>query len=139
MAVVLVINDDDDTLDMYESILVALGHVPVTKDTVASGPGTVRDVGADALVVDLQRPGEHEYGMRIIEELRADEATRAIPIVMCTGAMDGLESLSPRLTALGIPIVTKPFLMDELGDAIDDALTGRADRRLGDEPKPFVA
>ena len=91
MAVVLVVNDDNDTLDMYESVLIALGHEPVTKETVASGPETVRDVGADALVVDLQRPDEDQYGLRIIEDLRADEETRAIPIILCTGAVDAVE------------------------------------------------
>ena len=109
MAVVLVVNDDNAMLDMYESMLIALGHEPITKETVASGPETVRDVGADALVVDLQRPSEDEYGLRIIEELRADEETRAIPIVLCTGAADALESLRPRLDALAVPIVVKPF------------------------------
>ena len=101
MAVVLVVNDDNDTLDMYESVLIALGHEPVTKETVASGPETVRDVGADALVVDLQRPDEDEYGLRIIEDLRADEETRAIPIILCTGAVDAVESVRPRLDVLG--------------------------------------
>ena len=122
MAVVLVVNDDNAMLDMYESMLIALGHEPITKETVASGPETVRDVGADALVVDLQRPNEDEYGLRIIEELRADEETRAIPIVLCTGAADALESLRPRLDALAVPIVVKPFSIGELEQTLRDVL-----------------
>jgi CheY-like chemotaxis protein len=122
MAVVLVVNDDYAMLDMYESMLIALGHEPITKETVASGPETVRDVGADALVVDLQRPSEDEYGLRIIEELRADEETRAIPIVLCTGAADALESLRPRLDALAVPIVVKPFSIGELERTLTDVL-----------------
>ena len=122
MAVVLVVNDDNAMLDMYESMLMALGHEPITKETVASGPETVRDVGADALVVDLQRPNEDEYGLRIIEELRADEETRAIPIVLCTGAADALESLRPRLDALAVPIVVKPFSIGELEQTLRDVL-----------------
>ena len=128
MAVVLVVNDDNDTLDMYESVLIALGHDPVTKETVASGPETVRDVGADALVVDLQRPNEDEYGLRIIEDLRADEETRAIPIILCTGAVDALESVRPRLDLLGVPIVVKPFSIEELERALAGALNRTADR-----------
>jgi CheY-like chemotaxis protein len=128
MAVVLVVNDDNDMLDMYESMLTTLGHQPITKETLASGPETVRDVGADVLVVDLQRPSEDEYGLRIIEDLRADEETRAIPIVLCTGAVDTVESLRPRLDALAVPIVVKPFTIDELEQTLSNVLTGPADR-----------
>lgn len=63
MAVVLVVNDDGDLLDTYEAMLVAMGHEPVTKLTLASGPETVREVGADALVVDLERADEDEFGI----------------------------------------------------------------------------
>ena len=122
MAVVLVVNDDDNALDMYEEVLMALGHEPVTKETMASGPETVRDVGAEALVVDLQRPDEDDYGMRIIEDLRADDEMRAIPIVLCTGAADVVQSVRPRLDALGVPIVVKPFSLDELERALARAL-----------------
>jgi CheY-like chemotaxis protein len=128
MAVVLVVNDDNDMLDMYESMLLSLGHEPIAKQTVDSGPETVRDVGADALVVDLQRPREDEYGLRLIEDLRADEETRAIPIVLCTGAADAVESLRPRLDALAVPIVVKPFSIDELEQTLSEVLQGSVDR-----------
>jgi CheY-like chemotaxis protein len=128
MAVVLVVNDDNDMLDMYESMLLSLGHEPIAKQTVDSGPETVRDVGADALVVDLQRPREDEYGLRLIEDLRADEETRAIPIVLCTGAADAVESLRPRLDALAVPIVVKPFSIDELEQTLSEVLQASVDR-----------
>ena len=124
MAVILVINDDGPTLDMYESVLIALGHEPVTKVTVASGPETIRDVGAEALVVDLQSANDDDYGLRIIEDLRADGETRAIPIVMCTGARAAVESLRPRLAELGVPVVMKPFAMHELEQALASAMDG---------------
>jgi DNA-binding NtrC family response regulator len=53
MAVVLIVNDDRDLLDMYAEALRAMGHEPVTKEAIDSGPETVRQVGADALLVDL--------------------------------------------------------------------------------------
>ena len=124
MAVVLVINDDDDLLDTYESMLQSLGHEPITKEAVASGPETVRDVGADALVVDLQRPDEDDYGLRIIEELRADEETRTFPIILCTGAPEAVHSLGPRLDQLGVPVVLKPFSIDVLDQTLSAALAG---------------
>jgi CheY-like chemotaxis protein len=122
MAVVLVINDEKEMLDAYESMLESLGHRPVTKATVDTGPETVRAVGADALVVDLQRPDEDEFGLRIIEELRADDELRAFPIILCSGAAEAVHTLRPRLDALGVPIVIKPFSLEELERTLASAL-----------------
>ena len=122
MATVLVINDDNDILDTYESMLLSMGYEPVAKKIVTSGPETVRDVGADALLVDLQRPDDDQYGIRLIEELRADEEMRAFPIILCSGAAEAIQSLRPRLDALGVPVVIKPFTMDELEQTLASAL-----------------
>jgi DNA-binding response OmpR family regulator len=63
MAVVLVVNDDRDLLDMYADALQAMGHEAVTKESIDADPQTVRQVGGDALLVDLQTPDEDEFGL----------------------------------------------------------------------------
>ena len=123
MARILIINDDDGILDTYEAVVRGMGHEPVTKDTAASGPEVVRDVRADALIVDLQQPDEDEYGLRIIEELRAQAETRAFPIVLATGAGAELEPVLNRLQSLEVEVVRKPFQIDELESVIDSSLT----------------
>ena len=55
MARILIINDDDAVLDTYEAVVRGMGHEPVTKETASSGPEVVRDVQADALIVDLKQ------------------------------------------------------------------------------------
>ena len=119
MARILVINDDDDVLDTYEEVILGMGHEPITKATASSGPEVVRDVRADALIVDLQRPGEDEYGLRIIEELRATPETRAIPIVLATGAGPELQPVLGRLQALDVGLLRKPFQIGDLESVID--------------------
>ena len=110
-------------------MLLALGHEPVTKKAVASSPETVRDVRADALVVDLQRPDDDAYGLHIIEELRADEEMKAFPIILCSGAPEAVKSLRPRLDALGVPVVIKPFSLEELEHMLASALQGSGDTK----------
>lgn len=134
MAVVLVINDDSDLLDAYESALLSLGHEPVTKVTMSSGPETVRDVGADALVVDLQRPDEDAYGLRIIEELRSDPQMRSFPVILCSGAVEAVRSLRPRLDELGVPIVVKPFSIQDLEETLTAALGRGEDDEHAESP-----
>jgi CheY-like chemotaxis protein len=114
MAVILVINDDADMLDLYAAFLRDMGHEPVTKIAVESGPEIVRAVEPDALLVDLRRPDEDEYGLRIIEELRADPETKALPILLCTGAAQEVRPLLERLDLLDVPVVLKPFKTQDL-------------------------
>jgi DNA-binding response OmpR family regulator len=78
-------------------------------------------VGADALVVDLQRPNEDEYGLRIIEDLRADEETRAIPIIFLTARAD-LRDRVRGMDAGGLDYVTKPFNPVELASLVREVV-----------------
>ena len=122
MAVVLVINDDRDMLDVYASVLGTLGHEPVTKLMVESGPETIRDVGAEALILDLQQPEEALYGLRVIEELRRDPELSELPIILCSGAPEALRTLRPNLDAMRVPVVAKPFEVSVLEATIQEAL-----------------
>ncbi len=119
MARILVINDDDGILDTYEAVIRGMGHEVVAKATASSGPEIVQDVEADALIVDLQRPEEEQYGLRIIEELRAAAETRAFPIVLATGAGPELQPILSRLESLEVAVLRKPFEINELESALD--------------------
>jgi CheY-like chemotaxis protein len=125
MAIVLVVNDDRDMLDLYAALIQQIGHEVITETVVESGPEVVRAVNADALVVDLRRPDDREYGMRLIEEVRADPEVSDIPIILCTGAIEQIEPLRPRLESLQVPVLPKPFHASELEQALASALAGR--------------
>lgn len=142
MAVVLVINDDRDMLSVYESILASLGHEPVTRLMLDSGTRTIREVAAEALILDLQQPEEALYGLRVIEEVRRDPELGNLPIILCSGAPEALRTLRPDLDALGIPVVAKPFTISAL-EAILETILGpnsdAADKQAGstpDRPEP---
>jgi CheY-like chemotaxis protein len=127
MAVVLVINDDRDLLDTYREVIAQMGHQAVTKVAAESGPETLRQARAQALVVDLERPDETDYGLRIAEEVRADPELAAIPIIVCTGAAElHLRPLRRRLKLLGVPILPKPFTLQEFEAALNRLLGGTA-------------
>jgi len=125
MAVVLVINDDRDLLDTYQDLIRQMGHEPVTEMAAQSGPQTVRKARAEALVVDLQRPDESDFGLRVVEEVRADPELRALPIIVCTGAAEPyLAPVRGRLDSLGVPVLPKPFTLQEFEAALDHLLLG---------------
>jgi CheY-like chemotaxis protein len=138
MARVLVINDDESILDVYEQLLRDLGHEAVPRLKADSGPEVVREVEADALIIDLQRPEEAEYGLRIIEELRGDAHRGDIPIVLATGVSELPKA--ERLQTLAVEVVRKPFEISEMEDALRRSLHdaqgfGAHDATAGEPPR----
>lgn len=128
MAVVLVINDDRDLLETYEDVIRQMGHKAVTKIAARSGPDTVREVRAEALVVDLERPYDNDFGLRLAEQVRADPELRTLPMIVVTGAGDArLRPVRGRLKKLGVPVLPKPFTLEEFEAALENMLGGRAE------------
>ena len=123
VAVVLVVDDDGDLLETYAAMLASMGHEAVTRRTLESGPEVVRDVAAAAVLVDLEAPDEHHFGLRIIEELRTDPQTASLPIILCTGATESVRPIQDKLEAWKVPVVTKPFPLEVLERNVQAALS----------------
>ena len=124
MAVVLVVDDDHDMLEAYRALISDLGHEVVTEVIVESGPQAVRDAQADAMLVDLQQPHQDDYGLRLIEEVRADPVVKAIPIILSTAAVEEVHAMRPVLDRLQVAVLRKPFRMTDLEAALAEALAG---------------
>jgi CheY-like chemotaxis protein len=122
MAVVLVVNEDRDMLDMYGAVLEEMGHRPVLKARIQPRPETVIANGAEALLLDLEAETDPVAGLRVIEALRADPATQEVPIILCTAAPEDVRPLSKRLDDLDVPVLVKPFHIETLRDVIGQVL-----------------
>ena len=130
MAVVLVINDDRDLLETYQDVIRQMGHEPVAKLSAESGAQTVRETRAEALIVDLERPEETDFGLRVVEQVRADPELRALPIIVCTAASGPhLRPVRGRLSELSVPVLPKPFTLEEFEAALENMLGGRPETR----------
>lgn len=100
-----------------------------------------------APVVALRRPDESHYGVRAIEEIRAEPELNTFPIALCTGVEEQLALMLERLGTLRVPVLRKPFDMAEVSatwqrdhprmvsgwrpgptirDAVDEAILGWA-------------
>src|SRR5436190_2581902 len=114
MALVLVVNDDRDLLDVYGAVIQEMGHQPVLRVDLDPDPEIVIATGADAVVIDLQAEADRLAGLRAIEVLRAAPATRDLPIVLATAAEQEVRPFVKRLERLDVPVLIKPFAIDEL-------------------------
>ena len=122
MAVVLVVNEDRDVLDMYGAILEQMGHRPVLKAKIEPKPETVIASGAAALLLDLEAESDPIAGLHVIEALRADPSTKQVPIILCTAAPEDVRPLSERLEDLDVPVLIEPFHIEKLRDVLGQVL-----------------
>jgi CheY-like chemotaxis protein len=122
MAVVLVVNEDRDMLDMCGAVLEEMGHRPVLKARIQPQPETVIASGAEALLLDLEAETDPVGGLRVIEALRADPATQEVPIILCTAAPEDVRPLSKRLDDLDVPVLVKPFHIEKFRDVLSQVL-----------------
>jgi CheY-like chemotaxis protein len=112
---VVVVNDDPQVLALYREVLSELQYEPVAMMTEGVETDRIRDASPDAVILDLQ-VGEHpEYGVEMAKELRQDLQFAAIPIVVCTANAGALEGARQTLSELDVPVVLKPFSVEQLG------------------------
>lgn len=104
---ILVCEDQDSIRHMIETLVSASGHEVVA---VENGPKAVEAALAarfDVLLLDLMLPGGLD-GFAVCERLRAEEATRTLPIIIIS-ALDDDESRTRARKAGATAFYPKPF------------------------------
>ena len=115
---VVVVNDDPGVLDLYRDILRELEYEPVAMATTAIETERIRAHDPDAVILDLEVGSEAMYGVAMATQLRDDARLANIPIVVCTGNPDALDGARVTLHDLGVPMLIKPFTIDEIETAL---------------------
>ena len=119
---VLLVEDDRDTRDMYAIFLASAGFRVVE---AANGVAALEAAGhqrPDIVVTDLAMPLMD--GFRLTSELRAQPATRSVPVIAVTG--HGVPNTPDLARDAGCCcLFTKPLLPDALVDAIRSMLEVR--------------
>ncbi|HET8996025.1 MAG TPA: ATP-binding protein [Acetobacteraceae bacterium] len=114
---VLVVEDDDNVAALVLDMLVQLGHSGTRVGTVASAMAVLTGAEQiDLVFSDVLLPGGGS-GL----DLARDMARRQIgvPMILTSGYGGGM---TQRLAAANLPFLRKPYRMDSLRQAIDEAL-----------------
>ena len=115
---IVLIEDDDDTRAVMTSALEADGYVVQAS---ADAFGDIRHAKPDLVILDLFLHGESS-GWQQLDILTLDPATRGIPVIICSAAIASLGSARPKLAALDVTVLEKPFDLEELAAAVTAAL-----------------
>jgi CheY-like chemotaxis protein len=104
---ILIVDDEDDIREVAQVSLELLGHYEVlTASCGRDGVDSARAGRPDAILLDVTMPDLD--GPATLAELRADPATRDIPVLFLTAKTQAAERT--RLAELGVAgILTKPF------------------------------
>ncbi len=122
MARVLVVDDDAVIRELLVVNLEMEGHEPVTAQDGAEALEAVAACPPDLLLLDVMMPAVS--GWQVAEELKADPATAAIPIVLLTAR--AMEVDVRKGASLGVDrYVTKPFDPIDLMDVCTELLDAR--------------
>lgn len=122
ISTVLYIEDNLANLHLVETLLSRMGHIEVlTAMQGQLGVELARTHAPDLILLDLHLPDMD--GEDVARVLRADDATRAIPIVVLSA--DAYSSVRRRLLAMGVDAyVTKPFNVAEMMELVERLLRG---------------
>lgn len=133
---VLCVDDDSDFARMLKLRLEALG---IAVKSVAEGLAGLRSAAreqANAILLDYQLPnGQGDY---VLRRLKANPATRDIPVIVITGRKE--RGLARRMLALGAAsFMTKPLDMTALTQELGKHLRERPQHRRARPPERAAA
>jgi CheY-like chemotaxis protein len=132
----LVVNDTQEILELFEDILEGLGFETVLMSYAPRELERIREVEPDLIVLDFLMGDRELLGWQLLQKLKMDRALALIPIVVCTAALKAVQEQQGYLTEQGVIIVLKPFMVDQLEEAVRAAVEqGPTARRLVQEQR----
>ena len=111
---ILVVNDTQEILELFRMLLeeeegydVVLSGFPIqqVKD--------IEHINPDLIILDLVL-GDEKTGMQMLQMLKMQRSTAAIPVLVCTAALQIVREQEGYLVSQGVHVVYKPFEIDDL-------------------------
>ena len=123
---VLVVNDTQEILELFETILSDLGYEVVLMSYAPRELDRIRKVAPDLIVLDFLMGDRELLGWQLLQKLKMDRQLEAVPVVVCTAAISYVQEQQGYLTEQGVMVVLKPFNVDQLEEAVTSAMEQRA-------------
>ena len=113
---ILIVEDNEKNLKLLRDILQAKGFVTMEAMTAEDGLVLARSNSFDLILMDIQLPGMN--GIEALGHLRADPATRAIPVAAVTASV--MQHDQSLITDAGFDgFISKPISLKEFLVAVN--------------------
>jgi CheY-like chemotaxis protein len=116
---ILAITRDPISLAVLHDLRDEEGYQIVTHDCLDRDLDAITALNPNLIILDFVG-GLRDPSWVLLQSLRTDPTTAAIPLILCLGAVH--EPLPPHIAGMGISIIHTPFTVEQLRDAIRDRL-----------------
>jgi CheY-like chemotaxis protein len=110
---IMVIDETQDILDLFDLILTDAGYRVSLHYYNGRDLQEVKQVAPDLIISDLSLK-EQDAGWRFLQKLKMEPQTRNIPVLVCTSVPEITQDPNGRLAELGVAVLLKPFIVDDL-------------------------
>lgn len=121
---VVYIEDEPEMIDLVKIILSRKHYEVIGAAGGREGLDTVRRVSPDIILLDLMMPDMD--GWEVYQQLKADEATRTIPVIVVTAKAQNIDKVLGLHIAKVEDYIAKPFTPKELLDSLEKILEKQA-------------
>jgi CheY-like chemotaxis protein len=113
---ILIVEDNNDSRDLLAKFINRLGYDAIEADSGKEAIGKAFEVHPDLILMDISLPDI--TGDKIIARLKADPATRDIPVIITTALLERT-ARNHALHAGAAEILEKPFSITTLREVLD--------------------
>jgi DNA-binding response OmpR family regulator len=128
---IMVINNSDDILALFQKILTAEDCEVFLQLFLNSDLREVRRIQPDLIILDYY-VGREGVGWEFLQLLKMEDSTARVPVLICTTAVKLVQEIAGYLATKRITVLRKPFESFDLINAVQAALQG------GDTGSPGV-
>jgi two-component system, cell cycle response regulator DivK len=115
MSLVLIVEDNDKNMKLARDVLGAKGYETLEAVTGEEGVKLAKERKPDLVLMDIQLPGIN--GVEAFRQIRADPATRGIPVVALTASVTPTDRSA--ITAAGFDaFLSKPINLKEFLETV---------------------
>lgn len=125
---VLVVDDEPDIRVLARVTLQSAGFEVVEAGTGEDAISMVKASAPDVMLLDVRLPGMD--GWAVLESLRESEALAELPVVVFSAHEMGEATIKAREMG-SVGFIAKPFMPEELVDAMNSALSGISSGQAG--------
>ena len=116
----------EDDKDMVELVRIILGREGYQVEGIAEGQAGIKAVqqnSPDVILLDLMLPDMD--GWEIFRQLKHDESTADIPVIVITAKAQSIDKVLGLEIAKVDDYISKPFRPNELVDSVEEVLAGK--------------
>ena len=120
---VVCIEDEPEMIDLIKLILSRKGFEVLGANGGEKGLKLIRENLPDLILLDLMMP--EMDGWQVYQQLKADDATKDIPVIVVTAKAQNIDKVLGLHIAKVDDYIPKPFSLQELIDRVEDVLSRR--------------